>query len=240
VTIVDTSTSEAIDALMLPVVELDVADGARLRYVSVQDVGPAVWHVGEQASRTGRDATLRTMAVALGGDYARLRTDAMLDGKGGFNELLAVFFGEGEQMHDFRTIQEHAGPSTTSDLLFKGAVEDAATSVYSGLIRIGRDARGSRANQVNRNLILSDTASAESVPNLEILNNDVHCSHASTVGPIEDDQRYYLESRGVPPEAAERLIVLGFFGELLERIPVPALAQRLHAAVAAKLDRRTR
>ena len=119
-------------------------------------------------------------------------------------------------MLDFRTFQDHAAPDTTSNLLFKGAVGDQAASVYTGLIQVEKNARGTNAFQTNRNLKLSDDAWAESVPNLEIENNDVHCSHASTVGPIDEDQRFYLESRGVPPEVAERLIVAGFFDEVLE------------------------
>jgi Fe-S cluster assembly protein SufD len=123
--------------------------------------------------------------------------------------------------------------------VFKGAVKDSSRSVYSGLIRIGEDARGTVANQTNRNLLLSPDAGAESVPNLEIENNDVKCSHASAVGPIDEDHRYYLESRGVPSDVAERLIVLGFFAELLERIPDVALRAELSASVTAKFDRRS-
>jgi Fe-S cluster assembly protein SufD len=140
-------------------------------------------------------------------------------------------------MHDFRTIQDHAAPNTTSDLLFKGAVSDEARSVYSGLIRVRKEARGTNAFQTNRNLVLTEGAHADSVPNLEIEENDVRCSHASAVGPIDEDQRYYLESRGVPPEVADRLIVLGFFDEIVERSPVPGLRPVVREALAAKLTR---
>jgi len=129
-------------------------------------------------------------------------------------------------------------PKTTSDLLFKGAVEDDARSVYTGLIHIGKQAKGSAAFQTNRNIKLSEGAWAESVPNLDIENNDVRCSHASAVGPIDEEQRFYLESRGVPPAVAERLIVLGFFAEVIERLPVPAVAAELRQQVSDKLDRR--
>jgi Fe-S cluster assembly protein SufD len=141
-------------------------------------------------------------------------------------------------MHDFRTMQDHAGPRTTSDLLFKGAVADTARSVYSGLIRVRKEASGTNAFQTNRNLVLSEGASAESVPNLEIENNDVRCSHASAVGPIDEEQRFYLESRGIPPEVGERLIVQGFFSEIIDRLPVPQLIVPLRAAVNAALSRR--
>ncbi|MFM7338025.1 MAG: SufD family Fe-S cluster assembly protein, partial [Actinomycetota bacterium] len=126
-------------------------------------------------------------------------------------------------------------PRTHSDLLFKGAVKDTAKSVYTGLIRIRDNATKSEAFQTNRNLTLSDGAWAESVPNLEIETNDVKCSHASTVGPIDEDQRFYLESRGIRPEIAERLVVLGFFGEVIDRLPnLPTVAE-LRDQVSRKL-----
>ena len=159
--------------------------------------------------------------------------------KGASSELLAVYFGEGEQMHDFRTMQDHVAPRTTSELLFKGAVEDHARGVYSGLIRIRRDAQKCDARQTNRNLVLSQGAHADSVPNLEIEADDVRCSHATAVGPIDEDERFYVESRGVPPEVAERLIVLGFFGEVLARMPATTVTGRLRDAIAGKLQRRT-
>jgi Fe-S cluster assembly protein SufD len=139
-------------------------------------------------------------------------------------------------MHDFRTIQDHVAPKTHSDLLFKGAVKDVAKSVYTGLIRIGHEARGAAAYQTNRNLTLSEGAWAESVPNLDIQTNDVKCSHASTVGPIDEEQRFYLESRGIRPEVAERLVVLGFFDEVLERLPIATMRAELRARVAQKFD----
>ena len=182
-------------------------------------------------SREGGAASSTLVAnVALGGDYARVRTDARLDGRGAAGDQLAAYFGEGDQMHDFRTLQDHAAPKTTSDLLFKGAVEGRARSVYSGLIRVRKEAPGTAAFQTNRNLKLSDAAWADSVPNLEIDTNDVRCSHASTVGPIDAEQRFYLESRGVPPDRAEELIVNGFFSEVLERLPVKAMIEPLRGA----------
>ena len=132
--------------------------------------------------------------------------------------------------------QDHVAPHTTSDLLFKGAVQDRAASVYTGLISIGEAARGTAAYQTNRTLTLSDGAWAESVPNLDIRTNDVKCSHASTVGPIDEDQRFYLESRGIRPEVAERLVVLGFFDEVINQLPAGALASDLRARVSDKLD----
>jgi Fe-S cluster assembly protein SufD len=220
------------------VVELLVGDNARLRYLSVQEHGPQTWQVALQRAHVGRDASLHSSAVALGGDYARLRSESLLAGDNAESDLMAVYFGDHTQMLDFRTLQDHDAPGTRSDLLFKGAVEDQAHSVYSGLIRLRPSARKANASQTNRNLVLTEGAGAESIPNLEIEANDVRCSHASAVGPIDEDQLYYLESRGVPPAEAERLIVLGFFDDVLDRLPIPTLAHALRRTVVEKVEHR--
>ncbi|MFA5775696.1 MAG: SufD family Fe-S cluster assembly protein, partial [Ilumatobacteraceae bacterium] len=180
-------------------------------------------------------STMRIFSVALGGDYARVRAEVRLVGQGASAKQTALYFADGNQMHDFRTWQVHEAPRTHSDLLFKGAVKDVAKSVYTGLIRIGEHAAGSQAFQTNRNLTLSHGAWAQSVPNLEIETNDVKCSHASTIGPIDDDQRFYLESRGISPDIAERLVVLGFFDEVIGRLPESTFSDGLRAQVSTKL-----
>jgi Fe-S cluster assembly protein SufD len=238
VAVVDRYSSRGQDHLVDAVVELVVDDGANVRYLSVQEHGPATWQIALQRAHLGRDAVLRSSAVALGGDYARLRSETRLDGPGAESDLLAVYFGDGHQMHDFRTLQDHAAPHTRSNLLFKGAVEDEAHSVYSGLVRLRPEAQRSEAYQTNRNLVLTDGAAAESIPNLEIEANDVRCSHASTVGPVDEDQRYYLATRGIPPEEADRLIVMGFFEDVLARLPVRSLVGPLREAVIRKLEQR--
>jgi Fe-S cluster assembly protein SufD len=230
----DVGSGHLVDA----VVELLVGDNARLRYLSVQEHGPETWQVALQRAHVGRDASLLSSAVGLGGDYARLRSESLLGGDNAESDLMAVYFGDHTQMLDFRTLQDHDAPNTRSDLLFKGAVEDQAHSVYSGLIRLRPDARKAVANQTNRNLVLTEGAGADSIPNLEIEANDVKCSHASAVGPIDEDQLYYLESRGVRPEDAERLIVLGFFDDVLERLPVPTLVRALRRTVVEKVEHR--
>jgi Fe-S cluster assembly protein SufD len=233
--VVERWTSDVdVRALSVTATRVEIEAGGHLRFVTIQQLGEHVHQIAHQDLTTGRDASLRSMAVALGGSYARLRSDATITGPGGSNELLAVYLSGGTQMHDFRTMQHHVAPRTTSDLLFKGGVQDSAASVYSGLIRIAKDARLTVANQTNRNLLLSPDARAESVPNLEIENNDVKCSHASAIGPIDEDQRYYLESRGVAPRAAEQLIVQGFFADLLLKLPIDGLAPALIAATAEK------
>jgi Fe-S cluster assembly protein SufD len=220
------------------VVELVIGDNAHVRYLSVQEQGPHTWQIALQRAHLGRDASLRSSVVALGGAYARLRSESLLAGSGAESDLTAVYFGDGHQMLDFRTLQDHDAPNTRSDLLFKGAVEDTAQSVYSGLIRIRREAQKSVAFQTNRNLVLTEGADARSVPNLEIEADDVKCSHASTVGPVDDEQLYYLATRGVPPEEAERLIVLGFFDDVFDRLPVRSLVAPLRRSVIEKLEHR--
>jgi Fe-S cluster assembly protein SufD len=241
VTVLERFGSPNTDHLVDAVAEVVVCDNASVRYLSVQEHGPRTWHIGLQRAHLGRDARLRAAAVALGGDYARLRSEARLDATGAESEQVAVYFGDSSQMLDFRTLQDHAAPRTRSELLFKGAVEDTAKSVYSGMIRLREEAQRAEAYQTNRNLVLTKGAAAESIPNLEILANDVKCSHASTVGPIDDDQRYYLESRGIAPAEAERLIVLGFFDDVFARLPTSSLTASLRRAVIDKIEhRRTR
>ena len=224
--------------LLVPVTELVLGDAARLRFLNTQDLGPDIWQIALLRSMIGRDATLRSSTVALGGDYARLRTEALLNGAGASSEMVAVYFANESQMLDFRTLQDHDAPHTTSELLFKGAVEDEARGVYSGLIRLRPTAVRANATQTNRNLILSEGAKADSIPNLEIECDDVRCSHGVATGPIDPDQLYYLETRGVPPDVAERLIVFGFFEDAIDRLAFSAGAERLRAAVARKFDSR--
>jgi Fe-S cluster assembly protein SufD len=224
-------------SLVVPVTTLDVGRGGYLGVVTLQDLDRSTWHLASQISSVAAEASLTSATAALGGDYARQRTDCRLAGRGASGTLLAAYFGEGDQTLDFRTFQDHAAPDTTSNLLFKGAVAGRSRSVYTGLIRVRKNARGTNAFQTNRNIKLSEQAWAESVPNLEIENNDVRCSHASAVGPIDEEQRFYLESRGVPPAVADRLVVSGFFDEVVSQLPVAAAVASVRAAIAGKLDR---
>jgi Fe-S cluster assembly protein SufD len=237
VTVVERFTSASGDTvLVVPVVQVRAGLAARVNYLGVNELDAAAWQIGHQQAVGGRDSTITLATVALGGHYARVRTEARVSGAGASTRQIALYFAGGEQMHDFRTIQDHDAPHTTSDLLFKGAVQDAARSVYTGLIKVRKHARGTNAFQTNRNLTLSEGAWAESVPNLEIETNDVKCSHASTVGPIDAEHRFYLESRGIPTQIAERLIVLGFFDEVLTQLPVGPFVTELRRRVSAKLD----
>jgi len=222
-------------ALVAPVTELLVDDGAVLNYVSLQVLGTAAWHLGHLSGRAGRDARLSVFTVGLGGAYDRARSDCLSVGVGASSELRSAYLGTGSQIHDVRTLQDHAAPHTTSNLLCKGAVAGTSRSVYSGMIRVRNGAVKTEAMQTNQNLVLDERAHADSVPNLDIEENDVRCSHASTVGPVDEDQLYYLESRGVEPHKAEELIVLGFFDDLIDRSPIASVARRLRREVRIRL-----
>jgi Fe-S cluster assembly protein SufD len=222
-------------ALVVPVTELAAGDGASVSYVSLQILGGAAWSIGRLAARGGTSSSLRTFTLGLGSAYGRVRTDVSVDGRDAHSEILSAYLGDGTQVHDIRTLQDHAAPRTTSELLCQGAVAGTSRSVYSGLIRVHRGAVRSDARQTNNNLVLDEGAHADSVPNLDILENDVKCSHASTVGPVDEDQRYYIESRGVSPEVAEGLIVRGFFDAIIDRGPVPELTPLLEREVHDRL-----
>jgi Fe-S cluster assembly protein SufD len=223
-------------SLVVPVTELSAADGASVSYVSLQVLGASAWSLARLAARGGSGSSLRTFTVGLGGSYGRVRADVCVDGKEARSEILSAYLGDDTQVHDIRTLQDHAAPRTTSELLCQGAVAGRSRSVYSGLIRVHRGAVRSDARQTNHNLVLDEGAHADSVPNLDILENDVKCSHASTVGPIDEDQRYYIESRGVVPEVAEGLIVRGFFDAIIDRGPIPAVTPLLQREVHDRLD----
>jgi Fe-S cluster assembly protein SufD len=223
-------------SLVVPMTELGAADGASLSYVSLQVLGGAAWSIARLAGRGTAHSTLRTFTVGLGASYDRVRADVSVEGKDARSEILSTYLGDGTQVHDIRTLQDHVAPRTTSELLCQGAVAGTSRSVYSGLIRVHRGAVRSDARQTNHNLVLDEGAHADSVPNLDILESDVRCSHASTVGPVDEDQRYYIESRGVAPEMAEGLIVRGFFDAIIDRSPVPAAIPFLQRAVHERLD----
>jgi Fe-S cluster assembly protein SufD len=208
---------------------------ARVRYVSLQDWGEGVTHLAVQRAALGRDAEIRSLAVSFGASLSRTEVEAVLTEPGGHSEMLGVYFTDGSQHFDHRSLQDHVAPNCTSDLLYKGALKESSRVVYSGLIHIHPGARKSDAYQTNRNIVLSDRAKADSIPNLEIENNDVRCSHAASVGPVSDDELFYLQSRGIPRDEAERLIVTGFFQEVLDRVSLPEVRAGLEAAIEGEL-----
>jgi len=215
--------------------EVIAGEGANVGYLALQRWGRHAWQFADQRVRAERDATVRLVAVGLGGRFAKNRIEASLAGPGASAELKALFFGSEKQFFDFHTLQQHQVGNTTSDLLFKGALRDEARSVYAGLIRIEPNASRSDAYQANRNLLLSKTAKAHSIPMLEILNNDVRCTHGATVAPVDPEHLFYLESRGIPAPTAERMIVHGFFGEVLDRIPVAQARELVEAELEARI-----
>jgi Fe-S cluster assembly protein SufD len=218
-------------------VEIVAGPGSRVTFLTLQEYGQGVWHFLTQRAAMGRGATLDSLVVNLGARFSRAQVESALQGEGGSLSMLGLYFAEGDQHFDMRTLQDHAAPRCTSDLLYKGALRDSSHTVYSGLIRVQPGAEKTDAYQANRNLVLSDHAKADSKPELEILNNDVRCTHGSTVGQVDDDQLFYLESRGISREEATRLIVEGFFEDVITRVGVEAVRTALREAIARKLAR---
>ena len=224
-------------ALSDSIVEIFVGDGAHVRYVSLQEWGDGVTHLGIQRARVGRDATIRTLHIGFGASLARSEAETVLAEPGGFSEMLGVFFADGDQHFDHRTLQDHVGEHCTSDLLYKGALRDRSRAVYSGWVHVRPDAQKTNAMQTSRNIVLSEHAKADAIPNLEIEANDVRCGHAASVGPVDEDAIFYLTSRGIPRDEAERLIVSGFFQEVLDRIPIDEIRGRAEQAIQDELAR---
>jgi Fe-S cluster assembly protein SufD len=215
--------------------EIFLGEGSEVGYVAVQKWGRHAWHFGDQRARLEKDSRLRLFNVTLGGRFSKTRVEASLVGQGADAELKAIYLASGEQFFDFHTLQDHQVGNTRSDLLFKGALQDVARTVYAGLIRIEKGAARSDAYQANRNLVLSDHAKATSIPMLEIDNNDVRCTHGATVGPVDPQHLFYLRSRGIPEATAKRMIVQGFFGDVLERIPFEHARTLIEAELESRL-----
>jgi Fe-S cluster assembly protein SufD len=219
---------------VVPQIEVFGAANANVKLTTIQNWGDETQAFAHQRLVAGADTQLHFAEAGLGGRLSRLHLMVDLEGRGSNAEILGAYFGDRNQTLDYRYFMRHAGPSTSSNMFLKGAVEDEALSVFTGMIRIEEEAQKTNAFQTNRNLILSDGAAAQSVPNLEILANDVRCGHGSTVGPLDPEQRYYLTSRGLTPERADRLQVTGFFNEALNRFPESAVATRVADAITAK------
>lgn len=215
--------------------EIFLGEGAQVGYVAVQKWGRNVWHFSDQRAELSKDSTLRLFNVTLGGKFSKTRVEASLAGEGSSAELKAIYFASGEQFFDFHTLQDHRVGSTRSDLLFKGALQDVSRTVYAGMIRIAKHAARSDAYQANRNLVLSDKAKATSIPMLEIDNNDVRCTHGATVGPVDPEHLFYLRSRGIPEATAKRMLIQGFFGDVLDRIPFEHARRLVEAELESRI-----
>jgi Fe-S cluster assembly protein SufD len=237
-TFVDRFKSEEslMPSMCASVVEVTAGRGATVNYISLQEWGRGVSHFQTQRFTGYRDSTVRSLAVNLGSRFARTQVESVLKGEGSFSEMLGLYFADSDQHFAQRTLQEHAAPHATSDLLYKGALKENSRSEYSGLIKVAKGAQGTDAYQANRNLVLSEDALAHSIPQLEIEANEVRCTHGATVSPVEEEHLFYLMSRGIDRVTAQKLVVFGFFGEVLDRIRLPQVREDLSESIAAKVE----
>jgi Fe-S cluster assembly protein SufD len=229
------STDEALEGYSNAVVEIAVEQGAKVEYVSVQNLSHATWHFASHHARVERDAELDWVAGGFGSAKGKVRIQNDLAGPGATSRVTGAYFADGTQHLDFDTFQEHIAPNTTSDFAFKGALRDSASAVWRGMIRVEEDAQKTNAYQENRNLLLSKSAHADSIPGLEILANDVRCTHGATLGQVDREQLFYLMARGLSRAEAERLIVRGFFQDVLDRIELEPVRDALAAALEARI-----
>jgi Fe-S cluster assembly protein SufD len=229
------SDSPDLPAYTNAAVELFVGRAAKLEYVSIQNLSRETWHFASHRARVDRDAELDWVTGAFGSKKGKVRIENDLAGPGATSRVTGAYFADGSQHLDYDTFQEHAAPSTTSDFAFKGALRDRATAVWRGMIRVEPDAQKTNAYQENRNLLLSERAHADSIPGLEIMANDVRCTHGATVGQVDREQLFYLMARGLSRAEAERLIVRGFFADILDRIELEPVRETLGAALEARI-----
>ncbi len=232
------SASPDLGAYMNAVVELHVEQAAKVEYISVQNLARETWHFASHRARVGRDAELDWVTAGFGTKKGKVRIENDLAGEGATSRVTGAYFADGSQHLDYDTFQEHLAPNTTSDFAFKGALRDTASVVWRGMIKVEKDAQRTNAYQENRNLLLSDEAHADSIPGLEIEANDVRCTHGATVGQVDRDQLFYLMARGLSRGEAERLIVRGFFTDLLSRIELEPVREALGEALEARIPRR--
>jgi Fe-S cluster assembly protein SufD len=232
-----TSTPHGSRTLATATTELIARAGARVRYVSVQEWGAPMWEVGSLIrAHAERDATLHSLVVAMGGSLVKADIESRLLGVGATSEMLGVYFGDGTQHMDFNTLQEHRAPSTLSELLYKGAIKDTARTVFAGLIKVDPGAQKTNAFQSNRNLILSAGARSDSIPKLEIMANDLRCTHGSATSQLNEEHIFYLMSRGLSRHQATLMIVTGFFSDLFDRMPVEQVREYVQARVSEKMS----
>jgi Fe-S cluster assembly protein SufD len=228
-------SSEAdLEGYFNPVTELVAGEGAAVEYLCVQDLSEQAWILGSQRAQVAADASLHWVGLGLGSGQGKLRMETDLNGRGADAKVTGAYAGHGRQHLDYDTTQEHAAPHTTSDLAFRGLLRDRATAVWSGMIRVDPGAQRTDAFQESRNLLLSDGAHADAIPGLEIEANDVRCTHAATVARLDEDQIFYLQSRGLTRAESEQLLVGGFLEVIAGRLEGSAF---LHDAVSSALQR---
>jgi Fe-S cluster assembly protein SufD len=217
--------------------ELFVGDGAKVEYVSLQNLSLQTWHFAAHRAQVDRDAELDWVAGGFGSKKGKTRIQNDLAGSGATSRVTGAYFADGEQHLDYDTFQEHIAPNTTSDFAFKGALRDHATAVWRGMIKVEKDAQKTNAYQENRNLILSEQAHADSIPGLEIEANDVRCTHGATISPVNRDELFYAMARGISRGEAERLIVRGFFTDVLNRIELEPVREAVTEALEARIPK---
>ncbi|GAA1410816.1 Fe-S cluster assembly protein SufD [Oerskovia paurometabola] len=224
-------------ATLTETVEIVVEDGAHLTVVSVQDWSAGAVHASSHRARIGRDAKLKHVVVTFGGDVVRVTPDAEFTGTGGEVEMVGLYFADADQHQEHRLFVDHAVPSCKSRVTYKGALQgEGAHTVWVGDVLIRTEAEGTDTYELNRNLVLSDGARADSVPNLEIETGLIEgAGHASATGRFDDEQLFYLQARGIPEADARRLVVRGFFAELIQEIGVPSVEERLLTSIEAEL-----
>jgi Fe-S cluster assembly protein SufD len=230
-----TSARPDLSAYSNAVAELFVGPAAKLEYVSIQNLSQETWHFATHHARVERDAELDWVAGGFGSKNGKIRIQNDLSGPGATSRVTGAYFADGHQHLDYDTFQEHIAPSTESDFAFKGALRESARAVWRGMIRVEQEAQKTNAYQENRNLLLSDQAHADSIPGLEIMANDVRCTHGATIGRIDRGELFYLMTRGLSRGEAERLIVRGFFQDVLDRIDLEPVREALGAALEARI-----
>ncbi len=230
-----TSASPELDVYSNAVAELFVGQAAKLEYVSIQNLSRATWHFATHHARVERDAVLDWVAGGFGSKKGKIRIQNDLSGPGATSRVTGAYFADGSQHLDYDTFQEHMAPSTESDFAFKGALRESARAVWRGMIRVEEEAQKTNAYQENRNLLLSESAHADSIPGLEIMANDVRCTHGATIGRINREELFYLMTRGLTRGEAERLIVRGFFQDVLDRIDLEPVRDALSTALEARI-----
>jgi len=229
------SGSEALDGVFNAVTELVVGEGATLRYVCGQSLSEHSWVFGAQRAEVGRDASLDWVALGFGAANGRVRMETRLGGPGAQARVTGAYATHGRQHIDFDTTQEHAAPDTTSDLAFRGVLQGRSSAVWKGNIIVDPGAQRTDAFQESRNLLISKRAHADAIPGLEIQANDVRCTHAAAIAQVDADQVFYLRSRGLPVEAAHRLVIEGFLAALVERFEEGAVRDVLAGALERRL-----
>jgi Fe-S cluster assembly protein SufD len=217
--------------------EFFLEQASKFEYVSIQNLSRETWHFASHHARVERDAELDWVAGGFGSKKGKVRIQNDLAGEGATSRVTGAYFADAEQHLDYDTFQEHIAPNTTSDFAFKGALRDRATAVWRGMIRVERDAQKTNAYQENRNLMLSPTTHAVPIPGLEILANDVRCTHGATVSRVDRDELFYAMARGLSRGEAERLIVRGFFQDILDRIELQPVREAVAAALEARIPR---